>query len=70
MENPKQITYSLNDAAKILNISRPTMLQLARREDFPAFRIGKRWLINAEALQRWLDVQVESKTHPYTDEAC
>lgn len=70
MEKLMQITYSLNDAAKLLNISRPTMLQLARRDDFPAFRIGRRWVINGEALQRWLDAQVEAKPQTCTDEAC
>lgn len=61
MTNPMPITFTLSETAKALNISRPTMLQLARRSDFPAIKVGTRWIINVEGLQRWLDIQIENK---------
>lgn len=52
-ELPK-LTYTLTSAAKALNISKPTMEKLVNREDFPAFKAGRRWIIPAEGLNNWL----------------
>lgn len=61
MNKSFQIALTLSDTATLLNISRPTMTQLARRSDFPAIKIGTRWVISIEGLQKWLDEQVEKK---------
>ena len=58
-ELPK-LTYTLTGAAKALNISKPTMEKLVNRADFPAFKAGRRWIIPAEALSKWLQVQAEA----------
>jgi len=55
-ELPK-LCYTLTQAAEAINVSRPTMLRLVNRDDFPAFRIGTRWIIPAEAFKNWLDTQ-------------
>lgn len=66
MDDHTQITYTLTDAAKLMHISKPTMLKLANRADFPSIKIGARWIINTERLQYWLDEQVRQKVfHPY-----
>lgn len=57
-EQPK-LTYTLDSAAKALHVSKPTMLNLVRRADFPSFRAGKRWIIPAEGLNKWLMDQAE-----------
>ena len=62
MDEPNLITYTLTDAARLMNVSKPTMLKLANRSDFPSIRIGSRWIINAAGLQRWLDDQVTMKS--------
>ena len=55
-ELPK-LTYTLESAAVALNVSKPTMMKLVNRSDFPAFRAGRRWIILEEGLKRWLEDQ-------------
>lgn len=66
MDESNLIAYTLTDAAEALHISKPTMLKLANRSDFPSIKIGSRWIINAAGLQRWLDDQVvlKAETEP------
>ena len=52
-----KLSYSLETAAEALNISKPTMLEIVNRADFPAFRIGRRWIIPIDGMQRWLEEQ-------------
>ena len=58
-ELPK-LTYTLESAAAALNVSKPTMLKLVNRADFPSFRAGRRWIIPAEGLKAWLEAQAAS----------
>lgn len=60
MNEPGPLTYNLSEAAEALHVSRPTMQNLVNRADFPSFRIGRRWLIPADALKRWLNEQTQS----------
>ena len=55
-ELPK-LSYTLTQAAEAINVSRPTMSNLVKRDDFPAFRSGTRWIIPAEAFKNWLNSQ-------------
>lgn len=57
MDNPSPLTYTLAEAANALHVSRPTMSQLVHSQNFPAFRVGRRWIISASGLQRWIDEQ-------------
>lgn len=45
---------SLNEARKIIGVSYPTMLALANQPGFPAFRIGKKWIVSSGGLMRWM----------------
>lgn len=56
-DTPDKLTYTLNDAAIAMNVSRPTMLAMVRRENFPAFRVGRRWIIPIDAFRQWLNEQ-------------
>lgn len=50
----ESIVYSIEELSKILKISKSMAYQLARNDDFPKIKIGKRILIPAESLKRWL----------------
>ena len=54
MENKKKLAYNLEEAAMALGVSRPTMMRIARRSDFPALRAGRRWLIPVDSFNEWL----------------
>lgn len=57
MENSRtaeKMALSVSETAEILGISRPTVYQLMRRTDFPAFRVGARWLVSRDGLARWV----------------
>lgn len=49
----------LEEARKIIGVSYPTMLALANSKGFPAFRVGKKWIIPTEQLTAWLKQQAE-----------
>lgn len=48
---------SLTEAAKLIGVSYPTMLDLANRKDFPAFQVGKKWIVPRDKLNEWLREQ-------------
>lgn len=60
MNEPGPLTYNLSEAAEALHVSRPTMLSLVHTDGFPAFRIGRRWIIPADNLKQWLHEQATS----------
>ena len=49
------VTLNLEQAATVLGVSVPTMRCLVRRGDFPAFKIGSRWMISRSALEQWAE---------------
>lgn len=59
MKNTPELTLTIEQAAKAMQVSRPTMLTLVHQSGFPSFRIGRRWIIPVAGLERWLDAQVE-----------
>ena len=54
MEN-NRITFTAKEAATSLGVSMPTFYQLAASEGFPMIRVGRKILVDAEGLQRWLE---------------
>lgn len=56
------LAVSSNEAARLLNISRPTLYTLLNREDFPSFRIGNRVLISVSVLKEWVDRQTMERS--------
>ena len=71
VEKPKQdqpqhdeerMTITVEQLAQELHISRPTAYNLVKQKGFPAFTIGKRVLINKQALQNWMDKKCTEMT--------
>ena len=48
-----KLAYSMTEAAEVLGV-----YTLAKRADFPSFKVGTRTLISAEGLQEWVAAQV------------
>ena len=56
------LTLNAEQVGRFLNISRAGAYALFHREGFPCIRIGKRMLVEREALLRWMDSQVAGNT--------
>lgn len=52
---PKRLTMSLIEAAKLLGIGKNQVYQAARKGQIPTIRIGSRILVPVAALNRLLD---------------
>ena len=51
------LAVSASKAAEMLGVSKPTVYQMMRRADFPAFKCGSRTLISVEGLREWVRSQ-------------
>ncbi len=51
----ERLAYSISEVADFLGINVMTVYNLAKREDFPAIRIGRRIVVPKEALLKWLE---------------
>jgi len=49
------MTYTIPEVSRLLGVNVITVYGLAKREDFPAVRIGKRIVVPKEAFKRWLE---------------
>lgn len=58
----ERYALTLKEAAKSLGVSMPTMCKIASQKDFPAFRMGKRWIIPSHSFAEWLDKQARKRT--------
>lgn len=52
------LTVGMTEAARLLNVSRPTIYRYAKMPGFPVFTIGGRTLVSVEGLRKWVDSQV------------
>ena len=50
-----QMTLTVPQLMKELNISKNVAYDLTREPNFPCFRLGRKILINRELLQEWLN---------------
>lgn len=50
-----QMTLTVPQMMKALNISKNVAYVLTKEPDFPCFRLGKKILINRDLLQEWLN---------------
>ena len=57
MENNGRLAYSVEELAEALGVGRNVAYALIHRADFPVIRIGRRVIIPAEGLRRWLEAQ-------------
>ena len=54
----EKLTLSVEEAGKILGVSRQVAYQLSRRDDFPTLHIGRRVLVPRKQLEAWMDRNV------------
>lgn len=52
-----RLTYTVDEVAALLKLSRSVTYQYVREGVIPAQRVGKRWLISRKRLHSWLDGQ-------------
>ena len=50
----EKLTMTVEEAGKVLGISRPTAYKLVQRADFPVVRVGHRLLVSTEGLREWV----------------
>lgn len=55
----EKLTLKVPEAAKVLDLCESRVYELARTQDFPAFKCGGRILISAEGLREWVKRQAE-----------
>ncbi len=53
------LMLSVPEVATVLGISRAGAYELARREDFPALKIGSRIVVPKEKFIGWVDGQID-----------
>ena len=56
-KNKEPLTFNMAEAAEAVGVSIPTMADFVQREDFPAFKAGRRWVIPCDLLKQWLEQQ-------------
>ena len=54
----EKLTLSVEEAGKLLGVSRQVAYQLSRRSDFPTLHIGRRVLVPRKQLEAWMDRHV------------
>lgn len=57
-------TLSVAEAAQVVGVSTRYMYDLVKTEGFPTIRVGKRLLVSAKGLERWLDEQAKKGWSP------
>ncbi len=56
MDWEERATLTIEEAARVLGISRKLAYRLARQGGLPAVRLGRRWVISRAALERLLEL--------------
>lgn len=51
----EKLTVTVEEAADMLNLSKPVVYDLCKRPDFPALRVGRKILIPADRLREWVN---------------
>lgn len=52
------LAYSMDEAAQVLGVSKPTLYKYVNRENFPSFKLGGRILVSSDGLREWVQKQV------------
>ena len=55
----EKLTLSVAEAAKVVGISDRYMYDLVKTEGFPTIQVGRRLLVSAPGLKRWLEAQAQ-----------
>lgn len=54
-------TLTVAELSKYLQIGRKTAYELVNSTGFPSFRIGKKILVNVDALQDWIQQNIQKR---------
>ena len=60
---PKKV-LSVPEAADVLGVSVSNMYRIVKIKGFPTIQVGKRLLVSANGLERWLDEQAQKGWNP------
>ena len=60
MDKLEPLAVSAAEAARLLDVSRPTLYNLLNQSGFPSFRVGNRVLVSVAGLQDWVDQQTKA----------
>ena len=55
----EKLTLSVAEAAGVVGVSTRYMYDLVKMEGFPTIRVGKRLLVSAKGLERWVEEQAQ-----------
>lgn len=55
----EKLTISVAEAADVVGISVRYMYDLVKTEGFPTIQVGRRLLVSAKGLERWLEEQAQ-----------
>lgn len=55
----EKLTLSVPEAAAVVGISARYMYDLVKTEGFPTIQVGRRLLVSAPGLTRWLEAQAQ-----------
>ena len=69
MTNEK-LTLSVEEAGKLLGVSRQVAYQLIHREDFPTLHIGRRILVPRKQLEARMERMTKGGEADYGNQAC
>ena len=69
MTNEK-LTLSVEEAGKLLGVSRQVAYQLIHREDFPTLHIGRRILVPRKQLEAWMERMTKGGEADDGNQAC
>ena len=53
----EKLTYSVEEAAEVLGVSRSKMYQIVKMQGFPVLVLGGRRLVSVKGLARWVEEQ-------------
>jgi len=51
----EKAVYNIYEVAALMEINLPKAYEIARQENFPSIRIGRRIVVPKEAFHRWLE---------------
>jgi len=56
-----KLVYNIGELAEVLGVGLPAARNMIHIQGFPALKVGGRYLIPKQALQRWLDNQANNR---------
>ncbi|MEU4743609.1 helix-turn-helix domain-containing protein [Actinosynnema sp. NPDC023658] len=59
--DPNRLTYTVDEAAYLLDLSRGAAYQAVREGTIPAERVGRRWIIPRKRFHAWLDGLIDDQ---------